>query len=216
MATIESYSTKSGTRYRVRYRTPEGRQTDKRGFKRKADAQAFRATVEVEMLRGEYVAPALGRITVAELANEWLRRKQSAMKPSSYRVTETSWRVHVEPRWGSVRLNDIDLDAVERWIADMGRTTTDLDGSVVRRGSGATVVLRAYGILAGILDSGVKARRLSSNPARTPDNLPRKRQKKHTYLTHAQVAALAAASKYPTLVVLTRDVRYGARRVGVT
>ena len=202
MATIESYKTKAGKRYRVRYRTPEHRQTDKRGFTTKRDAEAFAATVEVEKLRGEYVAPALGRITVGELAETWLERKQSDLKPSSYRPVEVSWHRHVKPRWGKVQIVDIDLDAVERWIADMGRTVTEADGKVTKKGSGATVVLRAYGVLAGILDSAVKARRLAANPARTPENLPRKKPKPRTYLTHDQVAALAAEAKYPTLIRL--------------
>ena len=40
--------------------------------------------------------------------------------------------------------------------------------------SGATVVIRAYGVLAGILDDAVKARRLASSPARGVENLPGK------------------------------------------
>lgn len=202
MATIERYSTKSGARYRVRYRTPDHRQTDKRGFRTKRDAETFAATVEVEKLRGEYVAPALGRITVGELAPDWLERKASDLKPSAYHPIEVSWNKHVKPKWGSTKLVDIDLDAVERWIADMGRTVTEADGKVTKKGSGATVVLRAYGVLAGILDSAVKARRLAANPARTPENLPRKKSKPRTYLTHDQVAALAAEAKHPTLIRL--------------
>lgn len=67
MATISRYETASGaTLWRVRYRTPDRRQTDKRGFKTKRDAEAFAATVEVSKLKGEYVAPALGKITVGE------------------------------------------------------------------------------------------------------------------------------------------------------
>ena len=63
MATISRYQNTSGaTRYRVRYRTPERGQTQRRGFKTKRDAEAFAATVEVSKLKGEYVAPALGRV----------------------------------------------------------------------------------------------------------------------------------------------------------
>ena len=62
MATIERYETTSGTtRYRVRYRTPDRRQTDKRGFKTKRDAEAFANQLEVDKRRGAYVAPAAGR-----------------------------------------------------------------------------------------------------------------------------------------------------------
>ena len=46
MATISRYQNTSGaTRYRVRYRTPERGQTQRRGFKTKRDAEAFAATV---------------------------------------------------------------------------------------------------------------------------------------------------------------------------
>ena len=62
---IERYQTASGaTLYRVRYRAPDNRQTDKRGFTTKRDAERFAATVEVSKMRGEYVAPSSARVTV--------------------------------------------------------------------------------------------------------------------------------------------------------
>ena len=62
MATISKYQTASGaTLYRVRYRTPDNRSTQKRGFTTKRDAEQFAATVEVSKVRGEYVAPSVGR-----------------------------------------------------------------------------------------------------------------------------------------------------------
>ena len=69
MATISSYNTAQGKRYRVRYRTPDHKSTQKRGFRTKRDAEPFAATVEVAKA-GEYIAPSLGRITVGELAPE--------------------------------------------------------------------------------------------------------------------------------------------------
>lgn len=190
MATIESYETAAGKRYRVRYRTPDRRQTDKRGFTSKRAAQDFAATVEVEKMTGSYVPPALGKVTVRELGTDWVERKQTDLKPSTYSSLETAWRIHVEPRWGRVRIADVDLDQVERWITDLGKA-----------GKGATVVIRAYGVLSGILDSAVKAGRLASNPARGVDNLPRKQRKPRVYLTHEQVRALAdEAGQHETLV----------------
>jgi Arm DNA-binding domain len=101
MATISKYQTASGaTLYRVRYRTPDHRQTDKRGFTTKRDAEAFAATVEVSKLKGEYIAPKLGRVTVADLAAVWLAR-QVHTKPSWQTRQESIWRVHVEPKWGA-------------------------------------------------------------------------------------------------------------------
>jgi hypothetical protein len=122
-------------------------------------------------MSGQYVAPKLGMITVGELAPAWLARKQSDVAPSNYRTLEAAWRIHVQPAWGTTRIADVDLAAVERWIATM------------RRKSGATTVIRAYGVLAGILDDAVKARRLAANPARGAENLPRKSNKRRVYLS---------------------------------
>src|SRR6478672_1920674 len=153
MATIKRYQTAAGELWEVRYRQPNGNTSRKRGFTTKRDAAAWASTVEVRKLDGEYVAPSLGRVTVAELAPAWLSRKESDVAKSNYRTLEIAWRMHVQPRWGTVRLSDIDLADVESWIADL------------RRKRGATTVIRAYGVLAGILDDAVKARRLRSNPA---------------------------------------------------
>lgn len=202
MATIESYKTKAGKRYRVRYRTPEHRQTDKRGFTTKRDAEAFAATVEVSKLTGGYISPTLGRITVAELAPEWLARKESDVAPSNYRTLDSAWRTHVEPKWGRRRVADVELGEVEQWIAEMGRTVTDRDGEVVKKGAGATTILRAYGVLAGILDDAVKSRRLTANPARGAENLPRKDRKRHVYLSAADVDRLATEAKEHRALVL--------------
>jgi hypothetical protein len=160
MATIEQYETAAGKRYQVRYRTSQRTQTKKRGFKTKRDAKGFAATVEVEKMTGAYVAPSLEMITVGELAPAWLSRKQSDVAPSNYRTLESAWRIHVKPVWGTTRVADVDLAAVERWIATTGKT------------SGATVVIRAYWVLAGILDDAVKSRRLAANPSRGVENLP--------------------------------------------
>jgi hypothetical protein len=53
MGSVAAYTTNGGKRYRVRYRTPDRRQTDKRGFRTKHDAEQFLASVEVSMGRGE-------------------------------------------------------------------------------------------------------------------------------------------------------------------
>jgi len=98
MATIETYALANGAkRYRVRYRTPEGKSAERAAFATKRDAQAFSATVEVSKLRGEYVNPSDAKITVGQLGPAWLAR-QVHLKPSALRPLEISWRVHVEPR----------------------------------------------------------------------------------------------------------------------
>ena len=65
MANVTRYKTSKGeTRYRVRYRKPDGTQTDKRGFKRKVDAENWAAKrVTVAKAEGTYIDPQAGKAT---------------------------------------------------------------------------------------------------------------------------------------------------------
>ena len=149
-------------------------------------------SVEVNKMTGEYIAPSLGRITVAELGPEWLTRKKQHTAPSHYRMLESAWRVHVSPRWGKVAVADVDLLSIEAWIASMGA-----------KGAGATTVLRAHGVLSGILADAVKSKRLSANPANGVENLPRKTGKRRVYLSADDVYRLADESgQHRTLVLV--------------
>lgn len=187
MGSVHAYETSAGRRYRVLYRKPDHSQGQKRGFKTKRDADLFLAEVEVSKAKGDYVDPADARVTVATLGADWLAT-QGHLKPSSYRPVEMAWRVHVESVWGGRSVGSIRHSEVAAWV---GQLTA---------GKGATTVLRAYGVLAAILDVAVKDRRVSRNVARGVP-LPRKKRKPRVYLTHEQVDQLAEASEeYATLV----------------
>jgi len=191
MGSVEPYSTAAGRRYRVRWRTPDHKSRQKRGFERKVDAERYLRSVEGAIDRGEYVDPTDSRSTIASLGASWLAGREHVMKPSSYRPLESAWRVHVEPHWGGREVGGIRTSEVQAWVGDLARPNP--------KAASATSILRAYGVLAGILDDAVRDRRLTANPARGI-TLPRKSPKPKPYLTHAQVEQLALASAYPTLV----------------
>ena len=114
MATVSKYQTASGaTLYRVRYRTPDNRRTDKRGFATKREAADSAASVEVSKARGEYVAPSTGRVTIGQLGPEWLARQAGHVKPSSFQTYDAAYRTHVAPRWGAVKLTDVRFSDVQ-------------------------------------------------------------------------------------------------------
>ncbi|EHB53794.1 integrase family protein [Mycolicibacterium rhodesiae JS60] len=200
MATISKYQTSTGaTLYRVRYRTPERGQTDKRGFKTKRDAEAFAVEVESSKLRGEYVSPSMGRVTIGELGAVWLEGQRGHLKPNSWRALEVSWRVHVEPAWGRVAVSAVAYSAVQAWVSKLAQ----------RRG--AKVVRAAHGVLYGILEDARRDRRIASNPARGV-KLPPITKRPNTYLTADQLHALARQSgRYGSLVLLlgTAGLRWG-------
>jgi hypothetical protein len=71
------------------------------------------------------------------------------------------------------------------------------------QGAGATTVLRAHGVLSGILADAVKSKRLSANPAKGVENLPRKTGKRRVYLSADDGYRLADESgQHRTLVLV--------------
>jgi integrase len=188
VGSITVYETAAGKRYRVRYRKPNRAQTDKRGFKTKRDAELFLAATEVRKATGEFIDATASRIAISELGLAWLQA-QAHLKPSSFAVVEVAWRIHVEPQWGARMLGEIRHSEVQAWVSELASRKS------------ATVVIRAYGVLAGIIDVAVKDRRLPSNPARGA-NLPRKTGKERHYLTHQQVQLLATESRHNGTLVL--------------
>ena len=103
--------------------------------------------------------------------------------PPRRRITGCSNRRGVctlQPRWGTISVADVDLSASRRGSPSM-----------VRNGAGVTTVVRAHGVLSGILADAVKAKRLAANPAKGVENLPRKTARRHVYLSAEDVDRLA-------------------------
>jgi integrase len=193
MGRVTPYTTASGKRYRVRYRTPDERQTDRRGFKTRREAELFLATVEVSKSRGDYIEPGAANARIHDLGTAWLAN-QGHLKPSSLRPVAIAWRLHVEPKWGRRRVSEISFSEVQSWVFEFAAG----DG----KPRSATTVSRAFGVLASILDTAVRDRRIPSNPVRGI-KLPRPVTREHVYLSHQQVADLVnGAEEHAPLVLL--------------
>lgn len=201
MATIEKkYGTSSGaTRYRVRYRTPDRRQTDKRGFRTKRDAEAWANQLEVDKRRGAYVAPAAGRVQLGgEYAREWLGSKHK-LKPSTraryQAVPDTFIADHA-----AVAIGDVSRQLVREWVADLSRTHAPAS------------VHKAIGVLRQVLAMAVAENRLVMNPVDGVE-LPSVESVEQRFLTLEQLHSLAAAAgehRPPLVYVLgTCGLRFG-------
>lgn len=187
MGSVHTYTTTEGKRYLVRYRKPNNSQASKRGFKTRRAAEDYLASISVSLSQGSYIDPADSRVTIGTLGADWLAEQRAVLKPSSMHPLESVWRIHVEPRWGLTPVGAVRHSDVRSWVADLTKQL------------GPTSVIRAHGILAGILDVAIKDRRIADNPARGI-RLPKKRPKARSYLTHVQVEHLASVSAHPDLV----------------
>lgn len=162
MGYITPYETAKGRRCRVRYRKPDRTQAEKRSFTTMREAKLYLSMVTVSKSKGEYIDPSSSRVPVRMFADRWLRSKQPPMsKPSYYMTLERAWKNHVAPAWADREISSIRRSEVQDWVSDLATRKS------------RTVVLRALGILAEILDVAIDDRRLESNPARNVRNLPR-------------------------------------------
>lgn len=187
MGSVHAYETKAGKRYYISYRRPGHKQTKERGFRTQKAAKERLAEVDVSKNTGTYIEPQDTRVSIAALVKPWLAARESVVKPSTYRMDESAWRVHVDPRWGKTQVGKVKHSDVQDWVSELSAA------------SSATTVLRAYGILAAVLDRAVKDRRILENPARGV-TLPSKASARRIYLTHEQVDLLAEQSRRPELI----------------
>ena len=192
MANITRYQTSKGeTRWRVRYRKPDGSQTDKRGFARKIDAERWAAEhVTIAKARGAFIDPQAGRVTVGSLWAEWIAAKKTRCKASYTSTLEGEWRQRVGPRWSGRTVASITHAEVQEWV-----------GALSSGGCSASVVLRAHGILKGILRQAIRDRLIATDPCEGVE-LPRKRRKEHRYLTSGELLRLADESGWRRPIVL--------------
>lgn len=117
--------------------------------------------------------------------------------PSYLDDLEGSYGKYVATYWANISIGKVSRFCVQRWISDMAY------GRVDGKRKSASVILRAHGILAGILDDAVADKLIPANPARSV-TLPRKpRRTRHTYLTCKQLFALADECGPYLMFVLT-------------
>lgn len=190
MASIESYETKGGRRWRVRYRKPDHSSTDKRGFRRKRDAEDWAARTLASINDGTYVDPQAGLRTVGMLAGSWLAAKRVSVKPSYYETLRLAYKAHVEPVWAERSVRSLSRGEIQEWVG----------GLAARRSP--SVVWRAVGILKGVCEDAVKDSLILRNPC-DGVSLPRKTRKKHHYLTMGQLLSVASRSGCYEPLVLT-------------
>ena len=186
---VEDYQTGKGRQWMVRYRDENNRPRTRKGFKTKRDATLYLADLQVKTARGEWIDPQSGKVTVGSLGEDWLAA-QGHLKQTTQANLESTWRLHVKPRWDNEEVGRIRPSAVRSWVAELQANDV-----------GVTVLERALGILRQLLEHAVQDRRLPSNPA-AGVKLPRRQHNPRGYLTHRQVNQLANEVGSDGVVVL--------------
>ena len=182
MANITRYRTAKGeNRYRVRYRKPDGTQTDKRGFRRKIDAENWAAEhVTIAKATNSYVDPEGGKRLVGDLYEQWLKEKWPFWKETTRVNATEAWRLYCEERWADRRIGTITRAEVQAWISD------------IIASAGASSVSRPYQTMLGICRMAVRDRLILDNPCENVElPKPPRRKSRRVYLPISRLLAFA-------------------------
>lgn len=116
MGSVDPYTTKQGRRYRVTYRRPDHRQTTKRGFRTKKDAELFLAATEIDKSRGTYIDPSKARVRLGDWLDRWLASRSDLRASSRERVRGAIER-QIRPKFGRYPIGELDRSTLQGWAA---------------------------------------------------------------------------------------------------
>ncbi len=101
--------------YQARYHSPSGSRPSK-VFTTRADANAWLAMQYTDQLRGDWVDPRAGAVSLRQYANDWLKDKAN-IRPRTHEMYEDMMRLHIFPTLGDEQLGRISPPIVRRWYA---------------------------------------------------------------------------------------------------
>lgn len=137
--------------WRAMWRDHEGRQRSKT-FDRKIDAERHLSTVEADLLRGTYIDPRAGQVTLAEYAEQWMAAQ--VWRPTTRDLAESHMRNHIGPALGHRRFSTITPTDVQSFVR-----------SLDEKGLAPRTVASVHRRLVSIFEAAVRDRRIAHSPA---------------------------------------------------
>lgn len=166
--------------WQVRFRHPISNRLISAGrtFDAKADAAAYLAAVRTDQLRGQWIPPTAGQVTLRSYANQWLqsRRDLGARTNELYRYLLDRY---ILPELGSTKVARLEPSQIRAWYTSVARDHR-------------STATKAYRLLASILRTAVTDRMILVTPCRV-EGAGVERSAERPVATVAEVTALADA-----------------------
>ncbi len=148
MATIKTIS--SGT-YQVRYRDLQGKQRSK-NFKKKSIAKQFLVNLEKDLQEGDWIDPELSSQRLETIWPLFIELKAGKSRSTIYDYV-SMWDVHIAPKWGKTKFNQLKQSTIDSWVISLGLSTRRED--------------KIHLVLCMLLDLARKENYIKFNPLRT-------------------------------------------------
>ncbi len=182
-----------------------------RTFERRGDAVRWEIEQKRLLHSGEFVAPAAGRITVRELAEEFRESRKGQVSVRAWESDESALRVHIVPAFGKLPISSVTPPLVERFLVELA----------VSRSVGTAARVRTT--LRGLFRYAVRTRRLQLSPAELvplphPDSRTGKVVEVDPFTVHALLEVvdtqkeLSPGGADVTLVLALTGLRFGELR----
>ena len=184
MAHIEK---RGESRYRVRYRDPEGKERS-RTFARRRDARRFQSVVEEELAQGMWADPRAGRRKFSHFAADMIVPRSNVRPATSARI-QNYLRVQILPTFGEFPLSKISRLSVQAWVDCLARSL------------GARTVRDSYRVLASFMREAERQGLIRHSPCYSI-LLPRMPRPEPRFLAPDEVECLAEAidARYEALI----------------
>jgi integrase len=169
-----------GLRWRVRYTDPHGTERSK-SFARKDDADDFRSTVDADILRGTYIDPDGGKITLRTYGEEWVGQR-GGEATTRERIAERA-RVHIFPALGHYPIGHLAQrpSIIQGWLSNLSRSLS------------ANYTRAVFICLSAMLEAAVTDGLIARNPCKVESVTPPRPPKRVIVpWTPAEVAAVRA------------------------
>lgn len=128
----------------------------------KTKAEVLAKAEEIKAKRAQGLDLDAKQPTIEQFSEVWLRDVvKRTRRPSTYASYEQMFRLYINPKLGTIRLDKLTAARVQGWI-----------NMLVDAGQGAATVRNAYLRLRGMLDIAVRYRLISANPAKDVDLPP--------------------------------------------
>ena len=153
---IEKRSAKSGPRYEVRFRAPNGKELSKT-FRTRKEAESYERSQKTLLERGAWVDTAKAKISLYVYAEQWLFERNLALR--SREAYESVLKLHIYPHFGETELGRISPSDVRTWHSGLKHQAP-----------------KSYRVLRAILNTAYKDEIIARNPCQVEgagqDNSP--------------------------------------------
>lgn len=210
---------KNGPSWRIRDIIDGKKVTLETGWPNKTAAKKRLITLKADQLRGDFIDPRAGRLTVADWVTAWWPGHETGLKPTSVQSEGSRVRMHIVPLLGHLALDEVDNLAIQAWITKLLTGQPDLErpGKWVRRPLSPKTVRSCHGLLHTLMRAAVQARKIRANPC-GDTQLPALGPREMRFLTEPEAGRLLAevpAHWQPlVLLLVSTGLRWG-EAVGV-